>query len=442
MILDVDLVRSHYPALAEGFVHFDGAGGTQPAEPVIAAIAGAMRTAVSNRGSAHEPARRSGEIVAAARSAVADLVGGDPAGVVFGPSATALTYLMARTLSREWGPGDEVVVSRLDHDANVRPWVQAAETAGATVRWAEVDLTTGELPAAQYRELIGSRTRLVAVTAASNAIGTMPAVRQIADVAHAFQAFVYVDGVHATAHRPIDVRALGADFYTTSAYKWSGPHYAAVVADPAVWAPLRPVKLIPSPEQAPDRFEYGTLSFELLAGLTAAVDYLATLSGEPAVDYPATHSGEPAVDYPATHSGEPAVRPLPDGLVPGRRPDPGRDRPRPRRAGHLRLARRLLRGRVLRGGRPARRRRGGARRHLPLQHRGRGGPPPAGAGLGQQLDVALAAVHPDPPAVGDQPGRAGDADHGRQAVLAGDHRAVRHQAAHLGDQAGDRHEQR
>ena len=278
MILDVARVRSDYPALAEGFAHFDGAGGTQPAAPVIAAIAGAMRTAVSNRGSAHAPARRSGEIVAAARSAIADLVGGDPAGVVFGPSATALTYLVARTLSRDWGPGDEVVVSRLDHDANVRPWVQAAEASGATVRWAEVDLATGELPVGQYRQLVGSRTRLVAVTAASNAIGTMPAVREIADLAHASPALVYVDGVHATAHRPIDVRALGADFYTTSAYKWSGPHYAAVVADPAVWEPLRPAKLIPSPEQVPDRFEYGTLSFELLAGLTAAVDYLATLS--------------------------------------------------------------------------------------------------------------------------------------------------------------------
>src|SRR5689334_16103162 len=126
MIFDVARVRSGYPALAEGFVQFDGAGGTQPAGPVIDAIAGAMRAAVSNRGTAHEPARRSGEIVAAARAAVADLVGGDPAGVVFGPSATALTYLVARTLAQGWGPEDEVVVSRLDHDANVRPWVQAA----------------------------------------------------------------------------------------------------------------------------------------------------------------------------------------------------------------------------------------------------------------------------------------------------------------------------
>jgi cysteine desulfurase family protein (TIGR01976 family) len=277
MILDVDRIRAGYPALREGFVHFDGAGGTQPAEPVVAAIAGAMRSAVSNRGSAHEPARRSGEIVEAARAAVADLVGGDPAGVVFGPSATASTYLVARTLSAGWGPGDEVVVSRLDHDANVRPWVQAAAATGATVRWADVDLAGGELPVAQYHDLVGPRTRLVAVTAASNAIGTAPAVREIADVAHASGALVYVDGVHATAHRPTDVRALGADFYVTSAYKWSGPHYAAVVADPAAWEPLHPAKLIPSPAYAPDRFEYGTLSFELLAGITAAVGHLAGL---------------------------------------------------------------------------------------------------------------------------------------------------------------------
>ncbi|MFD0522205.1 cysteine desulfurase-like protein [Paractinoplanes durhamensis] len=279
MILDIDRVRAGYPALADGFVHFDGAGGTQPAEPVIAAIAGAMRTAVSNRGTAHEPARRSGEIVEAARAAVADLVGGDPAGVVFGPSATALTYLAARTLAQGWGPGDEVVVSRLDHDANVRPWVQAAAAAGATVRWAEVDLASGELPVAQYQELVNGRTRLVAVTAASNATGTMPGVREIAGVAHAAGASVYVDGVHVTAHRPTDVAALGADFYVTSAYKWSGPHYAALVADPAVLAPLLPVKLIPSSDRTPDRFEYGTLSFELLAGVTAAVDHLAGLAG-------------------------------------------------------------------------------------------------------------------------------------------------------------------
>jgi len=284
MAYDIDRVRAAYPALAEGFAHFDGAGGTLVAAPVAEAVAGTLRTAVSNRGTAFEPARRSGAIVAAARQAVADLVGGTADGVVFGPSATALTYLVARTLGAGWQPGDEVVVSRLDHDANVRPWIQAAAAAGATVRWAEFDPVTGDLPAGQYAELIGARTKLVAVTGASNAIGTVPRVREIADRAHAAGARVYVDGVHATAHLPVDVVALGADFYTTSAYKWAGPHIAAVVADPATWEPLAPAKLIPSPDYAPDRFEFGTLSFELLAGVTAAVDHLATLDPDASGD--------------------------------------------------------------------------------------------------------------------------------------------------------------
>ncbi|MGX6600665.1 cysteine desulfurase-like protein [Micromonosporaceae bacterium Da 78-11] len=279
MSFDVARVRAAYPALAEGFVHLDGAAGTQVAQPVIDAIAGALTSAVSNRSAAFEPGRRSTGIVAAARSAVADLVGGEPGGVVLGPSATALTYLVARTLAQSWRPGDEVVVSRLDHDANIRPWVQAAESAGATVRWAEFDAKTGELPSGQYADLVGPRTRLVAVTAASNANGTMPRVREIADLAHAAGALVYVDGVHATAHVPTDVRALGADFYVTSAYKWSGPHVAAVVAEPALWESLRPAKLIPSSDAVPERFEFGTPSFELLAGVTAAVDHLAGLGG-------------------------------------------------------------------------------------------------------------------------------------------------------------------
>jgi cysteine desulfurase family protein (TIGR01976 family) len=279
MTFDVARVRAAYPALAEGFAHLDGAAGTQVAAPVADAVAATLRRAVSNRGTAFEAARRSGAIVAAAREAVADLVGGVPDGVVFGASATALTYRVAGALAASWGRGDEVVVSRLDHDANVRPWVQAAEAAGATVRWAEFDAATGELPAGQYDALVGPRTRVVAITAASNAIGTVPDVRAVADRAHAAGALVYVDGVHATPHLPTDVAALGADFYVTSAYKWSGPHFAAVVAGPAEWERLRPAKLMPSPDTVPDRFELGTMCFELLAGVTAAVDHLATLGG-------------------------------------------------------------------------------------------------------------------------------------------------------------------
>jgi cysteine desulfurase family protein (TIGR01976 family) len=192
---------------------------------------------------------------------------------------TTLTYRLAATLARGWRPGDEVIVSRLDHDANVRPWVQAAQRAGAAVRWAEVDISTGELPASQYADLLSDRTRLVAVTAASNVLGTRPDVAAITAQARAAGAISYVDGVHATPHVPVDVAALGADFYATSAYKWSGPHVGAVIADPARLESLRPDKLMPAPDSVPDRFEQGTPPFADLAGVTAAVDHLAQLTG-------------------------------------------------------------------------------------------------------------------------------------------------------------------
>ena len=278
MPFDITRVRSAYPALAEGSAQLDGAAGTLVAAPVARAVAQVLATAVSNRGASFAAARRSGVIVDAARAAIADLVGGDPGGVVFGPSATGLTYTVSRTLASSWAPGDEVVVSRLDHDANVRPWVQAAVAAGATLRWASFDPATGALPVAAFEEVIGPRTRLVAVTAGSNAIGTIPDVAAIAALARGVGALTYVDGVHATPHLPVDVAALGADFYMTSAYKWSGPHIAAVVAAPSIWSSLMPDKLMPSPDSVPDRFEFGTMPFELLAGVTAAVDHVASLA--------------------------------------------------------------------------------------------------------------------------------------------------------------------
>ena len=275
---DVAAVRALYPALADGHAYLDGAAGTQVPASVIEAVAAAYRAGISNLGGACAASGRAGAIVAAARAAVADLVGAAPEGVVFGPSATSLAYRISEALSHGWTAGDDIVVSRLDHDANVRPWIQAAGRAGVTVKWAEPDLVTGELPAAQYAELIGPRTRLAAVTAASNAIGTRPDVAAIAGCAHAAGALCYVDGVHATPHVPVDVAALGADFYTTSAYKWSGPHLAAAVADPALLETVWPDKLAPSSNAVPWRFERGTLPFADLAGLTAAVDHLAGLA--------------------------------------------------------------------------------------------------------------------------------------------------------------------
>jgi len=275
---DVARVRGSYPALADGHAYLDGAAGTQVPVPVIDAIADAYRAGIGNTGGAFAASERSGAIVAEARRTVADLTGGAASGVVFGPSMTALTYRMSAALARGWAPGDEIVVSRLDHDANIRPWIQAAARAGAVVRWAEADVATGELPAAQYAELVGDRTRLVAVTAASNVLGTRPDVAAIAAVAHAAGALCYVDGVHATPHIPVDVSALGADFYATSAYKWAGPHVAAVVAAPALLETLRPDKLAPSSDEVPARFERGTLPFADLAGVAAAVEHLASLA--------------------------------------------------------------------------------------------------------------------------------------------------------------------
>ena len=290
---DIAAVRALYPALADGHAYLDGAAGTQVPVSVIDAIASAYRAGIGNLGGAFAASRRAVEIVAEARAAVADLTGGTADGVVFGPSATALAYRISDALSRAWTAGDDIVVSRLDHDSNVRPWIQAAGRAGVDVKWAEADLVTGELPVAQYADLIGPRTRLVAVTAASNAIGTRPDVAAISELAHAMGALCYVDGVHATPHVPVDVAALGADFFTTSAYKWSGPHLAAAVAPPELLETVWPDKLAPSSNAVPWRFERGTLPFADLAGTTAAVEHLAALApgaGGPGASGPAPAS--------------------------------------------------------------------------------------------------------------------------------------------------------
>jgi len=276
-IWDVGRVRALYPALADGYAYLDGAAGTQVPAAVTEAIAGAYRAGIGNVGGAFPASGRSEAILAGCRQAVADLIGGQPDGVILGPNMTTLTYRLANALAAGWSPGDELVVSRLDHDANVRPWLQAAARAGAVVRWAEVDLATGELPAGQYEGLVGERTRLVAVSAASNVLGTRPDVAAICATAHAAGALTYVDGVHAAAHGPVDAPALGADFYATSAYKWSGPHVGAVVADPALLETIRPDKLASSSDTVPERFEQGTSPFADFAGVAAAVDHLASL---------------------------------------------------------------------------------------------------------------------------------------------------------------------
>jgi cysteine desulfurase family protein (TIGR01976 family) len=275
--LDVARVRGLFPGLADGYVHLDGAAGTLLPESVAHAISTAVRLPVSARGGVFPSSGRAEALTAAARAAVADLVGGVPRGVVLGPSMTTLTWHLARALARTWRPGDEVVVSRLDHDANVRPWVRLAEETGVTVRWAEVDIETGELPAWQYDDLVGDRTRVVALTAASHVLGTRPDVAAIAARAHDAGALVYVDAVHAAPHEFLDVTAMGADFLAVSGYAFCGPHVSAVVAHPDLLDQLEPDRLLPAPDRVPERFEEGTPPFELYAGLAAAVDHLAGL---------------------------------------------------------------------------------------------------------------------------------------------------------------------
>ncbi|PXY20358.1 cysteine desulfurase-like protein [Prauserella coralliicola] len=277
MSYDVERIRKHFPALTEGAAHFDGPGGSQVPTVVGDAVARTLCSAIANRGSVTAAERRADGIVVDARRAAADLVGAEPEGVIFGRSMTQLTYDLSRALAKDWGPGDEVVVTRLDHDANIRPWVQAAEARGATVRWADFDPATGELAVSAVADLLSERTRLVAVTAASNLLGTRPDVAAIAAKAHEAGALCYVDGVHLTAHTPVDLRSFGADFYVCSPYKFFGPHLGFAAASPALLETLHPDKLLPSTNVVPERFELGTLPYELLAGTTAAIDFIAEL---------------------------------------------------------------------------------------------------------------------------------------------------------------------
>jgi len=274
-----DSIRDEFPALREGAAHFDAPGGSLVPAAVAEAVRDTLASAINQRGDFTVADRRTTEIVRQARLAMADLLGGDSAGVIFGRSMTQLTFDFAHSLAKSWKAGDEIVVSRLDHDANIRPWIYAAESVGAVVRWIEFDSETSELAVEDVEAQLTDRTRLVAITAASNLIGTRPSIKQIAERVHAHGALLYVDGVHYSAHSFVDVGELGADFYACSPYKFCGPHCGVLVASPALLETLDPDKLLPSANTVPERFELGTPAYELMAGTTAAVDFLAGLGG-------------------------------------------------------------------------------------------------------------------------------------------------------------------
>ena len=278
MSYDVNKVRASFPSLNTGLAFFCGPGGSQVPDVVGQTISDAITKPISNRNVNTESEKNAEEIVLSFRAAVADLIDVDPRGVVYGRSWTQLTYDFSRTLAKNWGPRDEVVVTTLDHDSNVRPWVQAAEAVGATVRWAQLDPNTTELSVEAVESVLSAKTKLVAVTGAGNTIGTRPDLKAIGAAVHKVGALFYVDAVHLTPHAPISAKEIGADFIGFSFYKMFGPHCAALAAAPALLETLQNDKLLPATNVVPERFEFGTLPYELMAGSVAAIEYIANLA--------------------------------------------------------------------------------------------------------------------------------------------------------------------
>lgn len=279
--LDIAWIRAQFPALAQTVndqpaVFFDGPGGTQVPQRVIDAIGNYLINANANTHGAFATSARTDAVIAEAHTAMADLLGCDPDEVVFGPNMTTLTFAMSRAIGRELGPGDEIVVTRLDHDANVAPW-RALEERGVTVRMVDIDVEDCTLDMGDMARAITANTRLVAIGYASNAVGTINDVAEVVRMAHAVGALAYVDAVHYAPHGPIDVRALDCDFLACSPYKFFAPHMGALYGKRAHLERLQPYKVRPAGNNTPDRWETGTKNHEGLAGVAAAIDYLAEL---------------------------------------------------------------------------------------------------------------------------------------------------------------------
>ncbi len=281
-MLDVLAVRQQFPALAERYdgksaIFFDNPGGTQVHESVVRAMTEYMTRRNANTHGLFATSRLSDETIDYARQAAADLLGAAPDEVVFGNNMTTLTFMLGRSLAAEFGPDDEIVVTRLDHDANVWPWVMLAEDTGAQVRWADVDMETCTLDMDHVKSLINERTRLVAVGYASNAVGTINDVKTIIGWAKAAGAYSYIDAVQYAPHALIDVKALDCDFLACSAYKFFGPHVGMLYGKREHLQRLRAYRVRPAGEELPGKWETGTKNHEGLAGTAAAIDYIAGL---------------------------------------------------------------------------------------------------------------------------------------------------------------------
>ena len=281
LALDLTRVRSQFPSLSQTVagqpaVFLDGPGGTQVPQRVIDAISDYLKNSNANTCGAYATSRRTDAVIAGARAAMADLFACDPDEVVFGPNMTTLTFALSRSLGRELGPGDEILLTHLDHDANVSPW-RALEERGVTIRFVDVNQEDCTLNMADLAQKLNSRTRVVAVGYASNAVGTINDVREIVRLAHQKGALAYIDAVHYAPHGPIDVRALDCDFLVCSSYKFFGPHMGILYGKREHLQRLQPYKLRANTNAVPNRWEWGTLNHECIAGIAACVEYLADL---------------------------------------------------------------------------------------------------------------------------------------------------------------------
>ncbi len=281
--VDVAAIRARFTSLGQGFAFFDAPGGTQVPDEVGDAIALALRDASANLGAVYATSLRVGQILAEAEDKAARFLGCEPSEVIFGPNMTSLNFALSRTAARAFGPGDEILVSCLDHDAGVAPWLEIAHDRDLVVRHVELH-DDPSLAFADLERKLGPRTKVVAFAWASNAVGTVTDARRVCELAHQAGALAWVDAVHYAAHEPIDVRDIGADVLICSPYKFCGPHLGMAYGRAEVIERWRPYKARPAPTSPLGRsFETGTQSYELLAGFNATVDYLDSIGGFAAI---------------------------------------------------------------------------------------------------------------------------------------------------------------
>lgn len=309
MSFDPNSIRDAFPSLKSGAVYMDNPGGTQVPTQVIDRMTSYLLRTNANHGGVFDTSQKSDEVIDEARLAVAQFLNApSPSEIVFGPNMTTLTFSVSRALARTLNPGDEIIVTRLDHDANISPWLLVAEERGCQVHWVDFDVEDCTLSIDQLRDTLNERTKIVAVGYASNAVGTINPVAEIIDLAHQVGAICYVDAVQYAPHGPIDVQGLDADFLVISAYKFFGPHIGALYGKRNILEDLRAYKVRPAPEGIPGKFETGTQNFEGIAGTLGALEYLTEIGNRMMDEASETVSHQEGGRHAALHLAMEAIQ--------------------------------------------------------------------------------------------------------------------------------------